>query len=86
MMTGMYALIWLMTLAAGGLVAWFYDFSWVQTLMALGVAGFIGSCAVALLFTFMFFVRRETPAEKIHRLQQEILLARQRKPVRRIGP
>lgn len=85
MITIIYTLIFIGSLAAGGMVAWLYHFTLLHTLVSLTVAGFIGSSIIALLFTFFFFFRKETDREKVVRLEQEILQLKQQSRAKQRG-
>lgn len=67
-----FSLIFVFSLAGGWAWAHFKDFALAQTLVCMVTAGFIGSCLIALVFSYLYFWQQETDREKIQRLKQEI--------------
>jgi len=43
-----------------------------DTFACVGVAGFLGSSIIALIFSYLYFFQKETDTDKIKRLVQEI--------------
>ena len=67
-----YSLIFIFTMAGGIFFASTHDFDLIEWVLTIGISGFIGSSAIALVFSFFFFFRRENEAEKVERLEAEI--------------
>lgn len=51
----------------------------VELIACVGVAGFLGTCIVAALFTYFYFFHQETDKEKIERLKLEIKQSKEKK-------
>lgn len=56
----LYILIFILCLAAGSAIALFRDFSPVQFIASVIIAGFAGSCIIAAIFTTTYFFGKET--------------------------
>ena len=67
-----FSLIFILSLAAGWAFGYLNQMSLFDTVICVGVAGFMGSSLIALLFSFLYFFQKETDADKIKRLVQEI--------------
>ena len=64
--------IFIFSLAAGWGVGYIQQMSIFDTLICIMVAGFIGSSIISLIFSYLYFLQKETDGDKIKRLQQEI--------------
>ena len=80
-----YSLIFIFIMAGGGFFAYTHNFNMVEWIITIGISGFIGSSAVALLFSFFFFFRRENKAEKVERLKTEIQKTKQLNQLKRLS-
>ncbi len=78
-----FSAIFILSLAAGGAFGYINQMSLAETLVCLVIAGFIGSSLIGMIFTYLYFLQKETDPEKIKRLQQEI---NQLKQIKRIEP
>ena len=67
-----YSVIFILSLVAGWAFGHLYEMSLVETLACIVIAGFIGSSIIGVIFTYLYFLQKETDQEKILRLQQEI--------------
>jgi uncharacterized membrane protein (DUF106 family) len=72
MMTGLFSCIFIFSLILGFGYGWMNEFSGFQLLVCTSVSGFLGSCVVAILFTYLYFTHVETDKERIKRLKHEI--------------
>jgi uncharacterized membrane protein (DUF485 family) len=68
----MFGVIFILSLVAGGAFGYINQMPLFDTLVCVGVAGFIGSSIIALIFSYLYFFQKETNTDKIERLVQEI--------------
>ena len=54
-----FALIFILSLAAGAAFGYFNDYTWIGYTIAFAVSGFIGSSIIALLFSYLYFFQKE---------------------------
>ncbi len=78
-----FAIIFILSLAAGYGVSYINGLSLTGTVISLAVAGFAGSSIIAFIFVFLYFFEPETDKEKIERLKAEI---NQLKDIKRLEP
>jgi Co/Zn/Cd efflux system component len=71
-MAVIFGIIFILSLAAGWAFGHINQMSLFDTLICIGVAGFIGSSIIALIFSFVYFFQKETDQDKIKRLIEEI--------------
>ncbi len=79
-----YILIFILSLASGGALSYYQNYTPMEWTIALSIAGFAGSSVIALVFSFFFFFRKETDTEKIQRLNDEITQLKQQPPLKRL--
>jgi len=73
--------IFILSLVAGWAIGHIQQMPPFETLICIVVAGFIGSSIIALIFSYLYFLQKETDVDKIQRLKQEI---NQLKEIKRI--
>ncbi len=76
-----FGVIFILSLAAGWAFGYLNQMPLFDTFVCVGIAGFIGSSLIALIFSFLYFFQKETDSDKIQRLVQEI---NQLKEIKRI--
>ena len=67
-----FGVIFILSLAAGWAVGYINQMPLFDTFVCVGVAGFLGSSLIALIFSYLYFFQKETDTDKIKRLVQEI--------------
>ena len=71
-MTIFFSIIFCLSLGCG----WAWGYVNQADLLGYGVSivigGFIGSCIISIIFTYLYFFQKETDKEKIERLKTEI--------------
>nr|WP_320191980.1 hypothetical protein [uncultured Desulfobacter sp.] len=73
-----FALIFILSLIAGGAFGYYNHYNWIGYTIALAVSGFIGSSIIAIIFSYLYLFQRDSveqnplPADKTINLQQEI--------------
>lgn len=72
MITILFGLIFLLSLAAGWGWAYLHGMDVIGYAVSIIIGGFIGSSIVALVFSWLYFFQKETDREKVQRLRQEI--------------
>jgi uncharacterized membrane protein len=80
-MTWLAIVIFILSVTLGGIYGWLNQFSGFQMVIAAGVSGFLGSCVIALGFTWLYFTQAESDEEKIQRLTDEIDRLRKEKEI-----
>ena len=78
-MTALFSFIIVLSLVLGFIYGWLQDAGGIHMLISVIVAGFLGSCAAAIGFTYYYFTHEETDKEKIQRLKHEINQLKQEK-------
>lgn len=68
----LFSAIFILSLGAGWAFGYIFEMSLVETLVSVVIAGFIGSSIIGVIFTYLYFLQKESDKEKILRLQQEI--------------
>jgi hypothetical protein len=76
-----FSAIFILSLVAGWAIGHVNQMPVFETLICIVVAGFIGSSIIALIFSYLYFLQKETDVDKIQRLQQQI---NQLKEIKRI--
>nr|WP_321404292.1 hypothetical protein [uncultured Desulfobacter sp.] len=77
-MNYIFALIFILTLAAGGAFGYYNQYTWIEYIFAFAVSGFIGSSIIAILFSYLYLFQKESdeqapvPPERTINFQQEI--------------
>lgn len=79
-MTLIFTLIFLFSLCAGFAYGWLQDGFGIRMMASMFVGGFFGTGIIALLFTYFYFLHKETDTEKIKRLKDEIRTIKSEKP------
>jgi Co/Zn/Cd efflux system component len=64
--------IFIISIASGWGIGYLNQMSLLATIVSIMVAGFIGSSIIALIFSYLYFLQKETDSDKIDRLKQEI--------------
>ena len=64
--------IFIFSIAGGWGVGHINQMPLFDTLICVVVGGFVGSSIIALIFSYLYFLQKETDGDKIMRLQQEI--------------
>ena len=64
--------IFILSLTAGWGYGHINQLPLFETMICIMVSGFIGSSIIALIFSYLYFLQKETDMDKIERLQQEI--------------
>jgi len=67
-----FGVIFILSLVAGWAVGYINLMALFDTFVCVGVAGFLGSSIIALIFSYLYFFQKETDTDKIKRLVQEI--------------
>jgi len=71
-----FGVIFILSLVAGWAVGYINQMALFDTFVCVGVAGFLGSSIIALIFSYLYFFQKETDPDtdkdKIKRLVQEI--------------
>jgi hypothetical protein len=67
-----FSAIFILSLSAGWAFGYIRQMPVFETLICIMAAGFIGSSIIALIFSYLYFFQKETDADKIKQLQQEI--------------
>ncbi len=67
-----FGVIFILSLVAGWAVGYINQMALFDTFVCVGVAGFLGSSIIALIFSYLYFFQKETDTDKIKRLVQEI--------------
>ena len=67
-----FGVIFILSLIGGWAFGHINQMPLFDMLICVGIAGFIGSSIIALIFSCVYFFQKETDTEKIKRLQQEI--------------
>lgn len=67
-----FGIIFILSIAAGWTFGYINQMPVFDTLICVGIAGFIGSSIIALIFSCLYFFEKETNEDKIQRLVQEI--------------
>ncbi|RLB88742.1 MAG: hypothetical protein DRH26_12985 [Deltaproteobacteria bacterium] len=80
-MVMIFGVIFILSLAAGWAFGYINQMPLFDTFVCVGIAGFISSSIIALIFSFLYFFQKETDSDKIQRLVQEI---NQLKEIKRI--
>ena len=76
-----FGVIFILSLIAGWAIGHINQMPLFETLICIMVAGFIGSSIIALIFSYLYFLQKETDVDKIQRLQKQI---NQLKEIKRI--
>ncbi|MCG8551820.1 MAG: hypothetical protein MI799_15565 [Desulfobacterales bacterium] len=77
-MNFIFALIFILSLTAGGAFGYYNHYNWIGYTIALAVSGFIGSSIIAMLFSYLYLFQRDSvestplPPDRTINLQQEI--------------
>ncbi|MBA3009702.1 MAG: hypothetical protein KKF12_12370 [Proteobacteria bacterium] len=77
-----FGVIFIFSLTAGWAVGYFNQMPWFETFICIGIAGFLGSSLIAVLFSCLYFFQKETDGDKIKRLEQEINQIKQIKRIK----
>jgi divalent metal cation (Fe/Co/Zn/Cd) transporter len=64
--------IFIISIALGWGIGYLNQMSLLATIVSIVVAGFIGSSIIALIFSYLYFLQKETDSDKVERLKQEI--------------
>ena len=67
-----FGVIFVSSLAAGWAFGYLQKMSLFETIVCIGIAGFVGSSIIALIFSYLYFLQKETNTDKIKRLEHEI--------------
>ena len=67
-----FGVIFVSSLAAGWAFGYLQQMSLFETIVCIGIAGFVGSSIIALIFSYLYFLQKETNTDKIKRLEHEI--------------
>ncbi|WP_320045113.1 hypothetical protein [uncultured Desulfobacter sp.] len=73
-----FAVIFILSLTAGGAFGYYNNYNWIGYTIALAVSGFIGSSIIAIIFSYLYLFQRDSveqnplPPDKTINLQQDI--------------
>lgn len=71
-MTGLFSLIFIISLISGFAYGWINNFSGIEYFIPVVIGGFFGSSLIAILFSYLYFTQKETDEDTIKRLTNEI--------------